>query len=157
MRKLLMLNTFVKVILGIICTLIIGCTSQHISEDARDFKKGMVYILPSNIVELLSEKIELEKKIYFVLDANPVEDEYTIYLINYTTSNNWIKNTNRYIDINGKLYPLIFGSDYTFTNNENAEEYLKNYNAGVFVRSKITPIFDNVYYVKFKSKRKIIE
>jgi len=144
-----------KVIVGIIYGLLISCSSQNVPQQIKNYEKGMVYVLPSNIVELLSERIEDSKSIYFVLDSN--QDEYTIYLLNYTKSNNWVENTNRYVDIKGKLYPLIFGSDYTFANKENANEYLINYKSGVFIRSERIPLFDNVYYIIFKSKGEVVK
>lgn len=144
-----------KIIIVFIGCLLLGCSSQQITKSKRDYSSGIVYILPESVIELLYKNIDNDD-IYFMLNPQG-DDEFTLYIHRSAKSNKWTKNTNRYINIKGKLYPLIFHSDYTFANSESAEEYLENYDKGVFVRSKTILIMDNKgRYIEFKSNGTII-
>lgn len=131
-----------------------GCSGLKNGSE-RNYQTGIVYVLPHTVLSLLGNQFSDEElNVHFVLYAE--NDEFTIYKVNHNQEDEWLKNTNRYIPIRSKLYPLIFGTDYNFANVENAAQFLKNEEAGIYLRTRTAPIFDSVYHVTFTKKGEIL-
>lgn len=88
---------------------------------------SIVYILPNNVIKTLEQRINGRyDKIYFRLSNNG--DNYSIYY-SYINNNSmisaWVKNTNRKILIDKKLYPLIFNLDESLGTTDSYSKILK--------------------------------
>jgi len=134
--------------------ILLGCSGLK-TGDERNYQKGIVYVLPHTVLSLLGNQFsDDEQNVHFVLYA--AKDEFTIYKTNHNEEDEWIKNTNRYISVRGKLYPLLFGTDYDFANTENAAQFLVDQEAGIYLRTQTAAIFDSVYHVTFTKKGEIL-
>ncbi|QYJ68240.1 hypothetical protein [Flavobacterium litorale] len=148
--------------LMLLLLLLFGCSSIKRNSSDRNYSNGIVYIIPNPVVKLASthlNEISTEKEYmpYFVLYSDSGSNEYILYIINYYyQKDKWVQNTNRYVSINGTLYPLIFYTDYTFANTENAQEYLDNYKNNIYLRSMKRAIFDRVYHIAFKENGEVL-
>ena len=134
--------------------ILFGCSGLK-TESKRNYQNGIVYVLPDTVLSLLGNQFtDDEQNVHFVLYA--AKDEFTIYKTSHKEEDEWIKNTNRYIPIQGKLYPLLFSTDFDFANTENAAQFLKNEKAGIYLRTQTASIFDSVYHVTFTKKGEIL-
>lgn len=140
-----------------IILLILGCsTKKNIIKD-KEHTRGIVYVLPDEVKARLA-LLHLEDDtahIYFSLETISYLS-FRIYLDKFDTKDNWVENTNRFISISDKLYPLTFDLDMYFANKETSEEFLKNQKEGIYLRSQRTIIRDHVYHIDFTFKGKIL-
>lgn len=139
----------------LLALLLVGCSSQKIIVKNDDLSKGIVYVLPGKVQKLLSERQNNDKKVYYVL-LKITDMQFRVYQDDYELADKWIENTNRYISISGKLYPLLFDFDEYFANTETASEFLSDYKAGIYKRTQKSIVRDYVYHVDFDLKGKII-
>lgn len=127
---------------------LIGCSCIVSKKTIYDNNpNGIVYVLPGKVQELLLKQ-DINKNSYFVL-SRVDELSFRIYLDKYEESFNWVKNTNRYISVSGKLYPLLFDFDNFFANSETVKEFLENYEKGIYQRTKVTVSRDYIYHIDF--------
>lgn len=142
-----------NIIFLILAISLISCGSQQ-------KKSEIIYFLPFNVKEKISEKLKTiddVNKISFTL-GNDTAGNYIIYL-NQPREDEykfWINNTNRAVFIDGKLYPIVFESDEYFSYPENKEIVLDKMSKEETLR-KIIVIRDNVFNVKFKLGGEIIK
>lgn len=142
-----------NIIFLILAISLISCGSQQ-------KKSEIIYFLPFNVKEKISEKLKTINNLdevsftlgndnagnYIIYLNQPKEDEYKF----------WINNTNRTVFIDGKLYPIVFETDEYFSYPENKEIVLDKMNKEETLR-KIIVIRDNVFNVKFKLGGEIIK
>jgi len=102
------------VILSVILVCSIGIYSQE-----RD---SIIYIFPERVEALLykriNERLSHNENLNFSFHLTRVTmDTFRIFLIGFsgTTRNYWDRNTNRFILINNKKYPLTFDYDSKFS------------------------------------------
>ena len=131
-----------------------SCGGTRINMKERDYSEGIVYVLPGTVQKLLVKKQQLENTYYVIEKINGLQ--FRIFQDTYETETNWLKNTNRYISVSGKLYPLLIGYDSYFANTETAKTFLEDYKQGIYRRTRATIIRDHVYHVDFNINGKII-
>lgn len=138
---------------------IVGCSVSKDNLNTRDYSKGIVYVLPGKVEFFLKSKLlDEEANIYFVLERLNTSD-FRIYLGKISSESSlktWIDHTNRYISVDGKLYPLIFDFDTCFANTETAEEFLLDQKAGIYKRTSIYVIREFVYHIDFTEKGDVL-
>lgn len=130
-----------------------GCTAQKTMTD-KDYSNGIVYVLPGNVQKLLTQNSTSGNTYYVLKKTNDLQ--FRIYQEEYDVLTNWIKNTNRYLSLSGKLYPILVEFDSYFANTETAKEFLENYKKGIFKRTQVTTTRDHVYHIDFTIKGDIL-
>jgi len=141
-----------KLIYFLFLPLILGCSTKKKLPE-RDYSKAIIYVLPASVQNIFVEG-EKNENTYFVLEK--INDlKFRIYREKFEVKNNWIKSTNRYIFLEGKLYPLLFEYDNYFAITQNAQKYLEDYKNGIFEYTKKTTVRDHVYHVDFNIKGEV--
>lgn len=119
--------------LVLICSISISIYSQE--------KDSIVYIFPDKIEQKLYEQIKelISVEIYnfeFYLQTVDIDKFRLTYSYSKKQSNNyWGNNTNRFILINKKKYPLIFDYDSLFSTNKPKEVGEYGHRDGFILRS----------------------
>jgi hypothetical protein len=150
MKKILILITFV----------LLSCSNQRTIVYKNNYDKGIPYILNANIQKLLVEKIsKVKDSAYFLLDKLD-SNNYEISLREYkgpVSAIKWIKNTNRFVYLNGRFYPLIFESDQVFSVQMTAKEFNDSISPdGSYTLNKIRILDEHPYRVKFNIKGEVL-
>lgn len=130
-----------------------GCAAPKKITD-KDYSNGIVYVLPGNVQKLLAQKNISDNTYYVLKKTNDLQ--FRIYQEEYNVLTNWIKNTNRYVSISGKLSPLLVEFDDYFANTETAKEFLEDYKKGIFKRTQVTTTRDYTYHIDFTIKGEIL-
>jgi hypothetical protein len=149
MKKILILATFI----------LLSCSNQK-KIAHRNYNNGIPYILNVNIQKLLVEKLKsIQNSAYFLLDKLD-SDNYEISLRVYkepVSTIKWIENTNRFVYLNGRFYPLIFESDQIFSVQMTTKEFINNISTdGSYTLNKIRIIDEQPYRIKFNVKGEIL-
>lgn len=141
----------------IIVILFLGCKSTQTLES--NTKNSIVYILPLKVENVLKNHISnlSDKNVY--LDLRREEDNFSIYVSGSDIY--WKSRTNRQVALGAKFYPLIFDLDSFFGSAEDAETVLKRLKSESdddtpFIKKRLTPIYDNVFMVKFNINGEIL-
>ncbi len=126
----------------------------------NNYDKGIPYILNGNVQKLLVEKInKVKDSAYFLLDKLD-SNNYEISLREYrepVSAIKWIENTNRFVFLNGRFYPLIFESDQVFSVQMTTKEFKNSVSSdGSYTLNKIRIIDEHPYRVKFNVKGEIL-
>ncbi|MEE9362069.1 MAG: hypothetical protein V3U92_05670 [Cellulophaga sp.] len=146
-----------KLIFTFILILCLSCGTAQKLESAK--QNTIIYIFPSQVENALKDhflNLENIDEIYLELKR-----EKDIFLLFINDSNIfWKTKTNRKVVVENKLYPLIFDTDSFFGSAEDAELVLKRLKSESkekpFLRKTITPIYDNVFMLKFKRNGEIL-
>lgn len=150
-----------KITLIFIFLLVISCGTQKLQNTSVDYSKGIPYILPGKVQNLLDEKVKnMEEPLYFLFDKKDI-NTFFISINKYDLKTfkgaNWIKNTNRYVYLKGKYYPLIFEYDQLFSTPKTAEEFLKDVDPdGSYTHSTIYILNEYSYRVEFNIRGEIL-
>lgn len=142
-----------KIILIFTIIFVAGCAAPKKTTD-KDYSNGIVYVLPGNVQKLLAQKSISDNTYYVLKKTNDLQ--FRIYQEEYNVLTNWIKNTNRYVSISGKLSPLLVEFDSYFANTETAKEFLEDYKKGIFKRTQVTTTRDYAYHIDFTIKGEIL-
>jgi len=131
----------------------VGCASTY-TKQTNIHSNGIVYLLPSKVL-LNLKKQNLECDSFFTLTSID-ETSFRIYLQKFNKKNNWLKNTNRFIAIDGVLYPLLFEFDNYFANIETAGEFLDNYKKEIYQKTSVSYLREDAYHVDFNLSGEIL-
>lgn len=102
-----------------------------------------MYDLPASVLKAIEQGIDGNyEDLFFVMGTN--EKYYYIWAFNGNNQgDHFINNTNRKVLINGKLYPLIFTTDFDFGNAISYKEYIKIIKEeGLYTHNSSTMIID---------------
>lgn len=145
-------------IITFIALLFISCNSTSV---VQQNKNQILYFLPIDVEEELKLYLEknenLKKNVSFEIRKNG--GDFTIFTSK--PDNYWCNNTNRFVVINKKLYPLFFDYDFLFGSAESSEKALKKLmnasDRSEFARKVVYNHYYNVFHIKFTEKGKILE
>lgn len=150
------------IIFILLFSLIHSCNIQKVNTNKNlDYSEAIPYILPGEVQKLLYEKVkEIKYPIYFLFDKID-SYKYKISINQYDQTFKgikWIENSNRYVYLKGKFYPLIFEYDQLFSTPKTAKEFLDSVDPddGSYTYSSIYSINEYNYYVEFNSKGEIL-
>ena len=149
-----------KILIILTAFILLSCSSQRMVVYKNNYDKGVPYILNANVQKLLVEKMKKVKdSAYFLLNKLD-SDNYEISLREYKEPISvikWIENTNRFVYLNGRFYPLIFESDQVFSVQMTTKEFKDSISPdGSYTLNKIRILDEHPYRVKFNVKGEIL-
>lgn len=105
------------------------------------------YIFPIKVTSLISNYLNKNEDVSFFYLTKSNNDWNLIFIkCDGCENKNWVKNTNRKVYVNRKFYPLVFGSDVTFSIKETGD-YLISTDMDSFSREAF--LFHNKYHIIF--------
>lgn len=140
--------------------LLISCSS--IKNTASQEK--IIYVVPDSVQNWFSNVIKspnlLNKDdVYFIISSMEIENSKAYKLVlcdldNYIFKDSYfVKNTNRYLYIDKKLYPLLSDLDQIFSVRECCnEDLLETLNSKKIVTLSNTVFYEKAYWVIFDNK-----
>lgn len=150
-----------KTITLVLTTIIIlSCSNQNKINCINNYDLGIPYILHGNVQKLLIDNIKSVKEpVYFLLKKDNASN-YEISLREYKEpfeGIKWIKNTNRFIYLNGNYYPLMFEFDQLFSVQMTTKEFKNSILLdGSYKLNKVFIIDEHPYRVIFNIKGDIL-
>ena len=139
-----------------IITVLLSCKPTQYLENNK--VNPIIYILPLEVENVLKAHFLDINKDSICLELRKEGDDFSIFVNRSNIF--WKSVTNRQVIVGTEYYPLIFDFDSYFGTAENIDVVLKRLKyeskENPFTRKQVTPIYDNVFMIKFKKNGEIL-